>query len=538
MAELNARIIAKASATAAEEPLAGDLEVAELAVNTADGKLFTKHTDGSIVTISGGGGGALSDLADVSPYTPELATYPTKASFNTQPLTGTWSAQSSALLFPPLADNGYDLSSVGSSTAPATIGISTDGIEFSYHAVLSWINYGSYINAGLGIDCQDIYDNNTSLYIDFGPQPSPVDGALPVYDSALQYYKIKKNSIANQSDFDYDREDSTYNYTFSATDTASPATGESTRWTGYGDAHIFFSTTDKDGLDAESDLYSLETADDAVIFVNGVEVFNGTLSTPQNKNASRISLQFATVQSWITNLVANDVVGIRSSRFDRKPLAKPLVDGQVLTWVETNSQWEPATPSDAVNSVNGQTGTVSLAIGNMTDVDTGADAASYASTAALTSIAWSASAGGGGFWQSNGIRINRGDGAGNKDTNDYSSLVGTEITIFTTDGSLTPDGSTTWNNVLVTGYLSDMDQYGGWYELEFAALYGAAPTGNYYFAAKSEPSPNTPTDGEILTWVDANGRWEPVDYISKTTLQAETAAATDFADFQARIAAL
>lgn len=55
MAELNARIIAKASATTAEEPLAGDLEVAELAVNTADGKLFTKHTDGSIVTISGGG---------------------------------------------------------------------------------------------------------------------------------------------------------------------------------------------------------------------------------------------------------------------------------------------------------------------------------------------------------------------------------------------------------------------------------------------------------------------------------------------------
>jgi hypothetical protein len=57
MAELNARIIAKASGTASEEPLAADLEVAELAVNTADGKLFTKHTDGSIVTISGGDGG-------------------------------------------------------------------------------------------------------------------------------------------------------------------------------------------------------------------------------------------------------------------------------------------------------------------------------------------------------------------------------------------------------------------------------------------------------------------------------------------------
>jgi len=65
MAELNARIIAKASATAGEEPAAGDLEVAELAVNTADGKIFTKHTDGSIVEITGsggGGGGAVSSV--------------------------------------------------------------------------------------------------------------------------------------------------------------------------------------------------------------------------------------------------------------------------------------------------------------------------------------------------------------------------------------------------------------------------------------------------------------------------------------------
>ena len=66
MAELNARIIAKASATTGEEPVAGDLEVAELAVNTADGKLFTKHTDNSIVTISGGGGGGARSVATVT----------------------------------------------------------------------------------------------------------------------------------------------------------------------------------------------------------------------------------------------------------------------------------------------------------------------------------------------------------------------------------------------------------------------------------------------------------------------------------------
>ena len=48
MAELNARLIAKASGTAGEATQPADLEVAEIAVNTADGKFFTKHTDGTI----------------------------------------------------------------------------------------------------------------------------------------------------------------------------------------------------------------------------------------------------------------------------------------------------------------------------------------------------------------------------------------------------------------------------------------------------------------------------------------------------------
>ena len=62
MAELNARIIPKASGTAGEVPLASDLETAELAVNTADGTLFTKDVSGNVVTISGGGGGAVDSV--------------------------------------------------------------------------------------------------------------------------------------------------------------------------------------------------------------------------------------------------------------------------------------------------------------------------------------------------------------------------------------------------------------------------------------------------------------------------------------------
>lgn len=71
MADLTAPIKPKKSSVASEVPSSSDLEVAELAVNTADGKLFVKHTDNSIKEISGGGGaatlGALNDVNTTNP---------------------------------------------------------------------------------------------------------------------------------------------------------------------------------------------------------------------------------------------------------------------------------------------------------------------------------------------------------------------------------------------------------------------------------------------------------------------------------------
>lgn len=54
----------KRSSTASDTPSASDLAVGELAVNTADAKLFTKHTDGTVKELAGGGGGsvALDDI--------------------------------------------------------------------------------------------------------------------------------------------------------------------------------------------------------------------------------------------------------------------------------------------------------------------------------------------------------------------------------------------------------------------------------------------------------------------------------------------
>ena len=45
-------VILKKNSSAGNAPSASDLSAGELAVNTAYGKLFTKHTDGTVKTIA------------------------------------------------------------------------------------------------------------------------------------------------------------------------------------------------------------------------------------------------------------------------------------------------------------------------------------------------------------------------------------------------------------------------------------------------------------------------------------------------------
>lgn len=50
-------ILHKRSSTASAVPAAGSLTVGELAINTADGKLYTKKSNGTVVEVGAGGGG-------------------------------------------------------------------------------------------------------------------------------------------------------------------------------------------------------------------------------------------------------------------------------------------------------------------------------------------------------------------------------------------------------------------------------------------------------------------------------------------------
>lgn len=61
------RVISKKSTVAGKVPLPADLEIGELAVNTADKKLYTKHNDGSVVLI-----GTFITISSTEPSNPQL----------------------------------------------------------------------------------------------------------------------------------------------------------------------------------------------------------------------------------------------------------------------------------------------------------------------------------------------------------------------------------------------------------------------------------------------------------------------------------
>jgi hypothetical protein len=53
----------KRSETASSVPSSGDLEVGEVAINSADQKIYTKKSDGTVVEVANASGGASEGFA-------------------------------------------------------------------------------------------------------------------------------------------------------------------------------------------------------------------------------------------------------------------------------------------------------------------------------------------------------------------------------------------------------------------------------------------------------------------------------------------
>lgn len=61
------KVITKKSTVVGKVPLATDLDIGELAVNTADKKLYTKHSDGNVILI-----GTFITISSTPPESPSI----------------------------------------------------------------------------------------------------------------------------------------------------------------------------------------------------------------------------------------------------------------------------------------------------------------------------------------------------------------------------------------------------------------------------------------------------------------------------------
>lgn len=75
-------ILIKRSSTAGDAPATGDVSVGELAVNTADRILYTKHSDGTVVEIGGGATGGFNNKVFYENETNVTASYEITTGFN------------------------------------------------------------------------------------------------------------------------------------------------------------------------------------------------------------------------------------------------------------------------------------------------------------------------------------------------------------------------------------------------------------------------------------------------------------------------
>lgn len=441
MADLVARIKPKKSSTPGEIPQASDLEVSELAVNTADGKLFTKHTDNSIKEISGGGGGA-SNIVDQGDYSPR---YDSGAP--------TWSMR---------------LRSVVSN--PANLVAGEGVIDAPFYAYLS----------------------------------------------------VRK--------------------------------------------------VDHNGVDRSAALAGLVQGD-VMTFA-----YNGGASTVTKTIGDQITDYGGYISFKVDNSsepwVDGELVEITGGTLTSNPIEIPKSTGDVLTWNGITSKFEPTpAPADAVTSVNGQTGNAVLDLLDINDVTVGTvsdeqvltwdDAQSLwkpAYTRIQSSADYLSNSVTGASWTVSTLAAN-GTGSGMIVGNGYQTTTGYRVHPTSLEGDqkasmrawiATLTLPTTITFVLdgveipasVTAISDEADSAPAAYQPRFIFTCTAAAQDSYvgqtlvikeydtYLGAGDVPL----AAGDFLRYDGTHFR--PVQGITLATLKAEVAASTDFADFQARIAAL
>jgi len=191
-------------------------------------------------------------------------------------------------------------------------------------------------------------------------------------------------------------------------------------------------------------------------------------------------------------------------------LQPPVADGQVLTWVAANDQWEAADTSNVVDSVNGQTGVVALDLADLGDVADGSPIATtqtWRGTWTVSTVTQNqimASDGDMGPATSNEINFYRLDADGVDFSTTLANANGTTI--------YWKKNSEAWQSETMTSYRSFSVDTLIPTAAALSASVNAAQLGDTYVIADDVDAGFTPpTDGQVLTWVNANSRWEPAE---------------------------
>ena len=426
MADLNARIIAKASATAGEVPQAADLEVAEIAVNTADGKFFTKHTDGTVKEISGSGGGGgavdsvngetgavslgIQDMDDFELNSASAVVINRWATVTTTGSSGDYNEPGEASVFfsgerlicvdedSDGADFGAQsdaaVAANGGSTTNITFYVSRDGgSSWSTHAANVTLDYGPAVTTffvGVAPALDMTTDEIRITYQNPNQPPTPLaDGDVLQWNDTDQKFKPAQISgggggavdsvngetgvvslgIQDMDDFQLSMPSTGgLRYVFDSGD-STPETGE-VYDSGGASACRFnvYKPNDADGNLVGSSWDNIEDGDEITIIYDP-DGINYTATGIVSSSILQPTRIIFTLSNTASNPITNDnglSIYFQSPKLGTNPL--PLESGDILQWNDSNQKFEPAQlPPAPVDSVNGETGVVSLGIQDMDD---------------------------------------------------------------------------------------------------------------------------------------------------------------------------
>ena len=539
MAELNARLIAKASGTAGEVPQPADLEIAEIAVNTADGKFFTKHTDGTVKEVSGAGGGGAVDsvngetgdvslgIQDMDDYAlrpdPSYPVFKYSVVMDDQNGCSSWRYR---IVHRVNSDGkvriGQDAQDLDGNAADRGSEISTwTGFQYSTVGPLGpWQTTGDVGSPVLGDICSRSYafDADLSEELPIGSydvwvrDQAATDG-IPLGEGDVLRWNEEDERFVPQpiKDVRVTQDLDDVGYTGPGTPVVLPNgyTGDTNpsvdavRFWGFenydqpDDQAYFVVNPAQTGFEqiAVGDEITVDSDNWIPLTPQVIESIEEVETYPGSGVLASIRYNVPALWDIPRNTMLDaDEITITPSSIKEQ-------DGDVLTWVESIGKYVPAPPTGgggggAVDSVNGQTGVVSLGVG---DLD---DATSYS--------------GGYGVW--NDYKSEANPGGWDLESNQYFYLNKVD--------SNGKDWSDEWDNAPSSGtmFVRNTDDE-EWIEVAYSATFDLSNRLQINTTALASSGVNidynplqfafaalfstTPEDGQVLTWVAANNQWEP-----------------------------